>query len=99
MVIALCWENARAFDRWVDNIRILRHSDDDDPEVVRALIENMPTPWRHGAPSVSGRDDRLCSSEIRADAYCQQGNDGIATVDEQVALKTLQGNLELVGSR
>ena len=99
MVTALSWENARAFERWVDSIRMLRHSCDDDPEVLLALIENMPTSWRCGAPSVSGRDDRLCSSEIRADAYCQQGNDGIATVDEQVALKTLQGNLELVGSR
>jgi hypothetical protein len=97
MVIALCWENARAFDRWVDSIRILRHSDDDDPEVLYALIENMPTPWRYGSLSENGRGESLSISDTRA---CIQDGDSCNSIaDKQLALKILERNLELVGNR
>ncbi len=99
MVTALAWENVRAFDQWIDSIRMLRHSHDNDPEVMLAFLGNMPTPWRLGTSSGNGIGERPCCSGTRAGSYCHDGNNDTTNVDEQLTLKILERNLEPVGSR
>ena len=99
MVTALAWENVRAFDQWIDSIRRLRHSHDNDPQVMLAFLENMPTPWRFGTSSGNGIGERLCYSGMRVGSWSQDGNNETAIADEQLTLNILERNLELVGSR
>ena len=110
MVTALAWDNARAFNKRIKSVRMLQQSHGNDTGVVLTFMDNMPTPWRYGTPSGNGMGERPCCSNTRnewpyykpskiAGKKEKQPSNIIATTDEQQKLETLDGTLELVGSR
>ena len=61
MVTALAWDNARAFNEWIESVRMLRQSHDNDSRVILTFLENMPTPWHDAPRDGNGNDERLCA--------------------------------------
>ena len=61
MVTALAWDNARAFNEWIESVRMLRQSHDNDPRVILTFLENMPTPLHDAPRDGNGKDERLCA--------------------------------------
>ena len=74
MVTALAWDNARAFNEWIESVRMLRQSHDNDSRVILTFLENMPTPLHNAPRDGNGRDERLCCSDAVIGSYYQDEN-------------------------
>lgn len=74
MVTALAWDNARAFNEWMESVRMLRQSHGNDPGVMIAFLENMPTTWRYAPRDGNGKGERLCCSDAVIGSYYQDEN-------------------------
>jgi hypothetical protein len=61
MVTALVWDNGRAFNEWIESVRMLRHSQDIDSGVTFTFLENMPTPLHELPRDGNGNGERLCA--------------------------------------
>ena len=43
MVTALVWENSASFREYIERMRMFRHHDHIEPEIIVALAKNAPT--------------------------------------------------------
>ncbi len=110
MVTALAWDNARAFNKWFESVRLLQQSCGNNVGVVLAFLENMPTPWRRGNPpgnGVYGRPHGLNAknewpydmpSQIIGKEEKQPVNIAAIAVGQET-LQVLERSPEFVGSR
>jgi hypothetical protein len=44
MITAIAWDNTRAFNKWIESVRLLQQSHGNDPGVILTFLENLPTP-------------------------------------------------------
>ena len=75
MITAIAWDNTRAFNKWIESVRLLQQSHGNDPGVILTFLENLPTPmYSANLTTETGGARELCCSYPRVDS-CSTGDD------------------------